>query len=85
MIIYIQIWSLQLLRMMLHKKINPQSASRASSVKKYIEDKQVPNKRNEDQDQEPRDRTDDGCKWVKTDSECKFHFQYVYIHIPKRA
>ncbi|KAF3452011.1 hypothetical protein FNV43_RR08107 [Rhamnella rubrinervis] len=59
----------KLLRMMLHKKMNPQNASRASSMKKYIEDKQVPKKRNKDQDQEPRDQTDDGCKWVKTDSE----------------
>lgn len=66
----IYILGLQLLRIMLHKKMSSQNASRASSMKKYIEDKQVPKNKN-DEDQERRQRTDDGCKWVKTDSECK--------------
>ncbi|GAV61428.1 hypothetical protein CFOL_v3_04955 [Cephalotus follicularis] len=55
----------KLLRVMLHKKMYSNS-SRASSMKKYLEDKQMPTKKNEE---EKRERTDDGCKWVKTDSE----------------
>jgi hypothetical protein len=62
----------QLLRTLLHKKINPQSTSRASSMKKYIEDRSTPKKDKEDD--EKRDKTSNGSKWVKTDSECKFFF-----------
>ncbi|KAG6792223.1 hypothetical protein POTOM_001366 [Populus tomentosa] len=57
----------KLLRTLLHKKINPQSTSRASSVKKYIEDKRISKK--EKEDDEKRYKTSDGSKWVKTDSE----------------
>ncbi|KAI4329069.1 hypothetical protein L6164_021371 [Bauhinia variegata] len=65
-----------LLRKILHKKICTQSSSRASSMKKCLENKKVPNKRDDDEPEEKIDdgcrrvRTDDGCKWVKTDSEC---------------
>ncbi|KAG6618114.1 hypothetical protein I3842_02G131700 [Carya illinoinensis] len=61
----------KLLRVMLHKKINPQNTSRASSVKRYLEDTQIPKKRYDDETQE---KTNDGGKWVKTDSECKVMF-----------
>ncbi|KAF5466356.1 hypothetical protein F2P56_016287 [Juglans regia] len=56
----------KLLRVMLHKKMNPQSTSRASSMKRYLEDKQMPKQRN---DEEMQEKTNDGGKWVKTDSE----------------
>ncbi|KAK7294468.1 hypothetical protein RJT34_17357 [Clitoria ternatea] len=58
----------KLLRTILHKKIytQGQNSSRASLIKKCIEDKKMTRKRTED---ESEDRTDDGCKWVKTDSE----------------
>ncbi|KAH7547063.1 hypothetical protein FEM48_Zijuj01G0267300 [Ziziphus jujuba var. spinosa] len=59
----------KLLRMMLHKKMSSQNASRASSMKKYIEDKQVVPKKKGDDVEERRKKTDDGYKWVKTDSE----------------
>ncbi|KAF4379456.1 hypothetical protein G4B88_024904 [Cannabis sativa] len=68
----------KLLRTMLHKKMAPQNPNRASSAKKYLGDKPItPKKRtnnDNDQDQDQhnekrRERTDDGGKWVKTDSE----------------
>ncbi|RDX68997.1 hypothetical protein CR513_51949, partial [Mucuna pruriens] len=59
----------KLLRTILHKKIYTQNSSRASLMKKSIEDKKMTRKRNQNESYE---RTDDGCKWVKTDSECKY-------------
>ncbi|XP_059459170.1 protein DEEPER ROOTING 1 [Corylus avellana] len=56
----------KLLRVMLHKKMNPQSYSRPSSMKRYIEDKEMPKRENDDEMQE---KSNDRCKWVKTDSE----------------
>nr|DAD49158.1 TPA_asm: hypothetical protein HUJ06_019095 [Nelumbo nucifera] len=53
----------KLLKDMLHKRIYPRSSS-TSSTKKYLENRQMLKTGNED----------DGCKWVKTDSECKFFF-----------
>jgi hypothetical protein len=41
-------------------------------MKKYIEDRSTPKKDKEDD--EKRDKTSNGSKWVKTDSECKFFF-----------
>lgn len=35
-------------------------------MKNCLEDMKMPKKRNED---EPEEKADDGCKWVKTDSE----------------
>ncbi|GMY34803.1 protein DEEPER ROOTING 1 isoform X1 [Fagus crenata] len=58
----------KLLRVMLHKKMNQQNSYRASSAKRYIADKQMPKRENDD---ETPEKTNDGCKWVKTDSECK--------------
>ncbi|OMO66135.1 hypothetical protein COLO4_30726 [Corchorus olitorius] len=63
----------KLLRVMLHKKIYNQNPSRASSMKKYLEDKQSSkrqnnNNDNQDESQEIR-KSEDGYKWVKTDSE----------------
>ncbi|XVF86927.1 hypothetical protein PTKIN_Ptkin18bG0080100 [Pterospermum kingtungense] len=58
----------KLLRVMLHKKIYNQNPSRASSMKKYLEDRQTPKRQNnEDETQERKSK--DGYKWVKTDSE----------------
>ncbi|KAB1223373.1 putative nucleoside diphosphate kinase 5 [Morella rubra] len=56
----------KLLRVMLHKKINPQKSYRASSATRYLDDKQMPKKGKDDETQE---KTHEGCKWVKTDSE----------------
>lgn len=61
-------FGVQLLRVMLHKKINPQNSYRASSATRYLDDKQMPKKGKDDETQE---KTQEGCKWVKTDSECK--------------
>jgi hypothetical protein len=44
-------------------------------VKKCIEEKKSNRKRNED---EAEERIDEGSKWVKTDSECKFIFTFSY-------
>lgn len=38
-------------------------------LKKCLEDKKSIRNRNDD---EAEEKTDVGCKWVKTDSECKF-------------
>ncbi|CAJ1976077.1 unnamed protein product [Sphenostylis stenocarpa] len=60
----------KLLRTILHKKINSQQSSRALSLKKRLEDRKKMRIEDEAEDKaEPE--TDDGCKWVKTDSECQ--------------
>ena len=61
---------------MLHKKICTQNSSRSPLVKKCIEDKKMTRKKNEDESDE---RNGDGCKWVKTDSECKLHFDIYHV------
>ncbi|XVF74290.1 hypothetical protein PTKIN_Ptkin13bG0098400 [Pterospermum kingtungense] len=58
----------KLLRVMLHKKIYSQNPSRASSMKKYLEDKQTPKRRNKEDETQER-KSEDRYKWVKTDSE----------------
>ncbi|GMI91733.1 DEEPER ROOTING 1 [Hibiscus trionum] len=58
----------KLLRVMLHKKIYNQNPSRASAIKKYLEDKQTPRKQNDENETQER-KSEDGYKWVKTDSE----------------
>ena len=60
---------------MLHKKIYSQNPSRASSMKKYLEDKQTPKRQNNEDETQER-KSEDGYKWVKTDSECKFIFDF---------
>ncbi|XP_028783895.1 uncharacterized protein LOC114739954 [Neltuma alba] len=55
----------KLLRTILHKKIYSQT-SRSPSMRRCLEDKKIA-KRNDEEETE--ERTDDGCKWVKTDSE----------------
>ncbi|XP_049366665.1 protein DEEPER ROOTING 1-like [Solanum verrucosum] len=55
----------KLLRTILSKKIIPQSASRIST-KRYLEDRCAPKEEVEDK---KRDKTCDGSKWVKTDSD----------------
>ncbi|KAM1240825.1 hypothetical protein ACFX2J_046096 [Malus domestica] len=63
----------KLLRVMLNKNIiNPQGASRASSMKKYLEDRQNPTKKGNNNEDDTKEKINDGCKWVKTDSECGF-------------
>ncbi|GAY38415.1 hypothetical protein CUMW_036550, partial [Citrus unshiu] len=60
------------LRIMLHKKMNPQNASRAPSMKKYLEDtkQSSDNKKGTEDDREKlQGKNKEGCKWVKTDSE----------------
>ena len=44
-------------------------------MKKCLEDRKIP-KKNED---EAEERADDGCKWVKTDSECKFIYAILFL------
>jgi len=31
-------------------------------------------------EEEAEAETDDGCKWVKTDSECQYNFLFIHIH-----
>ncbi|MED6193776.1 hypothetical protein PIB30_022694 [Stylosanthes scabra] len=57
----------KLLRTILHKKISSQNSSRSPMMKKCIQDKKTATKKRNEEEAE--DRTDDGCKWVKTDSE----------------
>ncbi|MBA0774836.1 hypothetical protein Gotri_010017, partial [Gossypium trilobum] len=61
----------RLLRVMLHKKIYNQNPSGASAVKKYLEDRQSPKRRNKlnNEDETQERKSEDGYKWVKTDSE----------------
>lgn len=59
---------LQLLRILFHMKIYPQSCT-ATLAKKYLETKSVGKLEHEDEAQE---KEEDGCKWVKTDSDCMF-------------
>ncbi|KAG8656543.1 hypothetical protein MANES_04G147300v8 [Manihot esculenta] len=59
----------KLLRTLLHKKINHQNSTRASSVKKYIEDGKQKSKKENEKEEGKRNKTCDGSKWVKTDSE----------------
>lgn len=68
---------LQLLRTILSKKIYPQNSSRASSMKKYIEDIQMPNMRKQDETEDKPNNQK--SKWVKTDSECKLYLSSVPI------
>ncbi|KAL6285359.1 hypothetical protein ACE6H2_009749 [Prunus campanulata] len=60
----------KLLRVMLNKKIIiPQGSSRAASMKKYLEDRQIPTKKESNTEDDTKEKINDGCKWVKTDSE----------------
>ncbi|GMN36841.1 hypothetical protein TIFTF001_006340 [Ficus carica] len=63
----------KILRTMLHKKMSSQDSYRASSVKKYLEDKPMPKKKYEAE--ETRKKTDGGGKWDKTD------FEYIVLEI----
>ncbi|KAE8667142.1 Small nuclear ribonucleoprotein family protein isoform 1 [Hibiscus syriacus] len=58
----------KLLRVMLHKKIHNQNPNRASSTKRYLEDEHPP-KRQKNLDETQERKSEDGGKWVKTDSE----------------
>ncbi|XP_014499137.1 uncharacterized protein LOC106760189 isoform X2 [Vigna radiata var. radiata] len=53
----------KLLRTILHKKINTQHSSRALSLKRLEDRRKMP------MEEEAEAETDDGGKWVKTDSE----------------
>ncbi|PKI41655.1 hypothetical protein CRG98_037962 [Punica granatum] len=65
----------KLLRILLQKKMYPQGSSRASSIKRYLDDKPKLKAGKEDDDSDDidydygRERTEDKGKWVKTDSE----------------
>lgn len=59
---------LQILRLLLHKKIYPQSSSSTLSIMRYLENRHMPKSDNED---EVNEKVTEGSKWVKTDSECK--------------
>ncbi|XP_050260954.1 protein DEEPER ROOTING 1 [Quercus robur] len=56
----------KILRAMLHKKIYPQSSSKALSMKKYLENRLMPKSAAED---ELNDKSNNGSKWLNTDSE----------------
>uniref|UniRef100_A0A5B7C8F0 Uncharacterized protein n=1 Tax=Davidia involucrata TaxID=16924 RepID=A0A5B7C8F0_DAVIN len=54
----------KILRVILHKKIYPQSSSPKVTAKKYLEKRYMPKT-----DSEMLENASDGSKWVKTDSE----------------
>ncbi|KAL0701570.1 hypothetical protein Bca4012_057692 [Brassica carinata] len=56
----------KLLRVMLLKKINAQSFSKQTPMKKYVQDKQQLSLKNEEEEGRS---SSDGSKWVKTDSD----------------
>ncbi|KAI7735806.1 hypothetical protein M8C21_000568 [Ambrosia artemisiifolia] len=62
----------RLLRAMLKNKMNPQNSSRASSAKKLIGNRQSSKKGKGKATEKDDEDANDGSKWVKTDSECKF-------------
>ena len=70
------------MRAILHKKmkIYPQSSGTALSSKKYLKSRTVntPESANEDDFNED---AENGSKWVKTDSECKFLYVSFAIKI----
>lgn len=51
-------------------------------MKRYIEDKEMPKRENDDETQE---KSNGGCKWVKTDSECKDHFLVICINSEQKC
>ena len=62
---------------MLAKKVYRQNSSRASSMKKYIEDRQTSEVEKEEETEETSNVQ--GNKWVKTDSECKLILNLLSI------
>ncbi|KAK3022146.1 hypothetical protein RJ639_045285, partial [Escallonia herrerae] len=58
----------KLLRAMLSKKIYPRNSSRASSTRRYLEDRQK-RQTQKGKEEERDEKANNGCKWVKTDSE----------------
>ena len=65
-----------MLRTILHKKIYPQSSSPKLSTRKSLESSHIPKTANGN---EKGEKADDGSKWVKTDSECKFIYIIVSV------
>lgn len=63
---------MQILRAILKKKVYPQSSSPSLAAKKYLDNSNKPKSTN--YENEIFEKTDDGSKWVKTDSECKLSF-----------
>ncbi|XP_057535625.1 protein DEEPER ROOTING 1-like [Amaranthus tricolor] len=58
----------KLLRTILHKKMYPKTSSRTTSMKRYLEDKHIHEKKNNDEEKD-KPRSSEACKWDKTDSE----------------
>ncbi|RVW44095.1 hypothetical protein CK203_074933 [Vitis vinifera] len=56
----------KILRLLLHKKIYPQSSSSTLSIMRYLANRHMPKSDNED---EVNEKVTEGSKWVKTDSE----------------
>lgn len=59
-----------MIKNLLHKKIYPQSST-AMLAKKYLETKSIGKLEYKEKGKE-KEKEEDGCKWVKTDSDCKF-------------
>ncbi|KMT04803.1 hypothetical protein BVRB_7g169760 isoform A [Beta vulgaris subsp. vulgaris] len=59
----------KLLRTILHKKIYPKTSNRTSSMKRYLGDKHIAEKKNNEEDTQEKPRPSEACKWDKTDSE----------------
>ena len=62
------------MRILLHKKIYHQSST-AMLAKKYLETKSVGKLEYKDKAEE---KEEDGCKWVKTDSDCMFIYKLIF-------
>jgi hypothetical protein len=69
------VWSplLQLLKAILEKKIHPQNPSTAAARRHQLDWKLDEKEIDECLDDALRDLDDDGAKWVKTDSDCKYY------------
>lgn len=76
---------LQILRAILHKKIHPHGSCSTTFVNKYLENNSKPEYDYEDEDEDEYEEelknsvVEKGCKWVKTNSECKFYHWFVYL------
>ncbi|MED6129227.1 hypothetical protein PIB30_105891 [Stylosanthes scabra] len=64
----------KILRAILKKKIYPQGTTSSKMfIKKYLETKSMPQYYSDDEEEEEFDKAVvNGCKWVKTDADCKF-------------
>lgn len=67
------------MRAVLQKNIYPQGPRSAVSIKKYLENGRLPE--SNIGEEEPTTDADNGSKWDKTDSECKFRSINIDVYL----